>query len=284
MNAFLLIVIIFGMTLQQVARKAYNIRVTGGVYSFSAASALVAALLFVAVSGGSFQFSSKAFLYALAFAIAYSVAMVFTLLAITEGPLALTSLIISYSLIIPTFYGLLFLNEPVGIWLLIGIFLLLLSLFLINWEKKGEKKTITLKWGIFALLAFAGNGACSTIQKVQQIDCSGRYKNEFMMIALTISAVVMFLIALPIEKKQLAGNLKQGFLWYFLCGLGNGAVNLFVLVLSLKMPASVMFPLISAGGIVATVFISLFVYKEKLSIQQKFGVALGTLAIVALNL
>ena len=86
------IVIIFGMTLQQVARKAYNIRVTGGVYSFSAASALVAALLFVAVSGGSFQFSSKALIYAISFAIAYSVAMVFTLLAITEGPLALTSL------------------------------------------------------------------------------------------------------------------------------------------------------------------------------------------------
>ena len=36
MNAFLLIVIIFGMTLQQVARKAYNIRVKGGVYSFKA--------------------------------------------------------------------------------------------------------------------------------------------------------------------------------------------------------------------------------------------------------
>lgn len=284
MNAFLLIAIIFGITLQQVARKAYNIRVTGGVYSFSAASALVAALLFIVVSGGSFQFSSTALIYAIAFAIAYSVAMVFTLLAITEGPLALTSLIISYSLIIPTFYGLLFLNEPIGIWLLIGIFLLLFSLFLINWEKKGEKKEITLKWGLFALLAFVGNGACSTIQKVQQIDCGGRYKNEFMMIALTISAVVMFLLALPVEKKRLANNLKQGFLWYLLCGLGNGAVNLFVLVLSLKMPASVMFPLISAGGIVTTVFISLFVYKEKLSIQQKFGVALGTLAIVALNL
>lgn len=284
MNAFLLIVIIFGITLQQVARKAYNIRVTGGVYSFSAASALVAALLFIAVSGGSFQFSSKALFYAIAFAIAYCVAMIFTLLAITEGPLALTSLIISYSLIIPTFYGLLFLDEPIGIWLLIGIFLLLFSLFLINWEKKGEKKEITLKWGLFALLAFVGNGACSTIQKVQQIDCGGRYKNEFMLIALAISAVVMFLFALPVEKKRLFNNLKQGFLWYLLCGLGNGAVNLFVLVLSLKMPASVMFPLISAGGIVTTVFISIFVYKEKLSIQQKFGVALGTLAIVALNL
>jgi multidrug transporter EmrE-like cation transporter len=67
-------------------------------------------------------------------------------------------------------------------------------------------------------------------------------------------------------------------------GLANGGVNFLVLLLSLKMDASVMFPIISAGGILCATTLSVTVYKEKLSIVQKIGVALGVLAIVVLNI
>ena len=71
--------------------------------------------------------------------------------------------------------------------------------------------------------------------------------------------------------------------YYSICGLANGAVNFFVLVLSNKMPASVMFPIISAGGIVTTALISIFVYREKLSLPQKIGMFLGIAAVVVLS-
>lgn len=69
-----------------------------------------------------------------------------------------------------------------------------------------------------------------------------------------------------------------------MCGAANGLVNLFVIILSGRMPVSVMFPVISAGGIVAAALVSVFLYKEKLSLYQKIGMFLGTLAIVALNI
>lgn len=56
------------------------------------------------------------------------------------------------------------------------------------------------------------------------------------------------------------------------------------MILSNTVPASVMFPFIAAGGIIATALVSMFVYKEKLSTQQKIGFVLGILAIVALNM
>ena len=50
------------------------------------------------------------------------------------------------------------------------------------------------------------------------------------------------------------------------------------------MNVSVMFPLISAGGIIVTYIVSQWVYKEELSLKQKIGTVLGILAVVVLNI
>lgn len=284
-NTFYLITIIIGVTLQNVLKKAYNEKVSGGVYSFSVGSILFALIVFLIPAIGSFQFNGSTVIYSLLFALFYSMGTVFTLLAIGCGPLSLTSLAISYSLIIPTFYGLIFLGEEQKSTLYIGIVLLLLSLLLINFEKKGEQKKITLKWAVFTLLAFIGNGGCSTVQKIQVENQNGKYSNEFMITALIISAMVMIILSLSTEKKSLPHNLKKGFALYAICGIANGVVNLLVILLSNgRMAASVMFPLISAGGIIATFFISLFVYKERLSRLQTAGLISGIGAIVFLNI
>ena len=75
-----------------------------------------------------------------------------------------------------------------------------------------------------------------------------------------------------------------GYTLGILCGAFNGMVNLFVMILSGLMPVSLMFPIISAGGIVATFIISQVFYKEKLSKLQLIGFVLGTISVVLLNI
>ena len=282
MNAIFLLIIIIGISAQHITTKAYNAKAKG-VYSFSAAKSLAALIIFLITAGGNLVFSQETIIYSLAFAITYSMATIFTVLAIKTGPLSLTSLLQQYSLIIPTFFGLLILNEAAGVALIIGIALLLVSLLLINIEGKKEEKKITLKWGIYVLLSFIGNGGCSTVQKIQQINCNGMYKSEFMIIALIITVITLLVCTLITERNTMVHSFKKGFPYYSICGLANGAVNFFVLVLATRMPASVMFPIISAGGIIATALISIFVYKEKLSFPQKIGMLLGIAAVVVLS-
>lgn len=282
MNAIFLLLVILGISAQHVTTKAYSTK-AGGAYSFSAAKTLTVLIVFTLTAGRNLTFSSESIIYSVAFAIAYSVNAIFTVLAINTGPLSLTSLIGQYSLIIPTLCGLLILNEEAGVALIIGIVLLLVSLLLINLEGKKEEKKITLKWGIYVFLSFVGNGGCSTIQKIQQIKCNGAYKSEFMIIALLISTIALFICTLISERDIMVHSFKKGFPYYSTCGLANGAVNFFVLVLATRMPASVMFPIISAGGIVTTALISIFVYKEKLSLPQKIGMVLGIAAVVVLG-
>ena len=283
-NYFWLFLIIVLVTLQTVTKKSFNGKISGGAFTFSAASTFFALVFFLITLPERFVFSTEYLPYSLAFATTYSVCNIFTFLSLTAGPVSLTSLISSFSLLLPSVYGLAFLGENISAWIIIGLVLLMISLVFINLENKGEEKKITLKWIIYVLISFFTNGCCSILQKVQQLNCDGLYKNDFMIVALIISTVVMFIAAFITEKKSVFQFLKKGIIPYSVCGISNGAVNYLVIFLSLKMAASVMFPVISAGGIILTLLLSIFLYKEKLSNNQIIGIIFGTLAVVFLNL
>ena len=269
--------------MQSVSEKEYNIKTNGGAFTFLAGAALFAGLFFVISSGGKLSFTPDMLFYSVCFAIAYALAVIGSFLAIKTGPLSFTSLISSYSLIIPTFYGIFFLNEKVSFSIIIGIILLLVSLALINAEKKETERKITAKWILFVLIRFLGNGMCTVVQKMQQDAFSGSFKSEFMITALLIVFIAFSLIAVFTEKKQLARSFK-GSRWFALRGLLNGLVNLLVMVLSARMNVSVMFPLISVGGLILTFVISWLIYRENFSSKQYLGFALGVLAVITLNL
>ena len=210
--------------------------------------------------------------------------MIFSILAIKTGPLAISAFIYSCALIIPSLYGIIILDESVTIELVIGISLLLISLMFINLKKKEETEKISSKWIICVILSFVGNGACSTVQKVQQLAFEGCYKIELMIVALAISLIVMIVSSIVTEKGKILLNIKKAFPWALYCGLANGAVNLFVLHMLNKLPSSVMFPVISAGEIVLTTSVSVFAYKEMLGKKQLIGLVIGIISLVFLNL
>ncbi len=282
MEIFYLLVVIVATSYQSVAKKFYSQKKSGkGVYLFSMFSSVAAMLFFMATSCG-VQLNVNVLPYALCFGIAYGTAVVCSVLAVANGSLSISSLIISYSLMIPMFYGLIFLNDPISTALIIGIVLLVISLFLIN--KKGEGSKVTTKWIVSLVLGFVGNGMCSVIQKIQQDAFDGAYKNEFMIMALAVVAVILGVCVLFKEKGEVKTVPVSGWVAMLSCGVMNGIVNLLIMVLYETMPVSVVMPLISAGGIIITYIISKFVYKEELTRAQFAGFVIGVASIVFLNM
>ena len=282
MNALLLISIVLGVAMQDVTKKIYNKKSSApGVYFFVTLSALAAAIFF-SLTSGSLSFNTSIIPYSVAFAVAYTTGVVGSVMAIASGPLSLTTLIVSFSLMLPALYGLIFLNDPISIGLFPGLALLAASLVLIN--KRDAEVKINPKWVISVIFAFLGNGFCTIFQKMQQLKFNGNYKNEFMIIALLLTALACLVMTIIKERKIVK---YQSPLCYSLgaaCGVMNGAVNLFVMILSGLMPVSLMFPIISAGGIVITFIISQVFYKEKLSKPQLIGFILGTASVILLNI
>ena len=287
MNALFLILVVLGLIVQHVTKKMYSLKTNGGALTFSAISALAALVFFLFSSGGKLHFVWGLLPYAIGFALTYSLSIVFTFFAIKKGSFSLTTLITSYSLLIPTIYGLLFWNEKYSNFLLIGLILLVISIFFIQYEKKTinkSEKAFSGTWLLYVALAFIGGGGCSTVQKGQQIAYNGAYKNELMILALAITFIAILATAFAIEKKNVVYYAKTSAILSTACGLANGAVNYIVMILSNQMPASVMFPIISGGTILCTSVLSVTVYKEKLSLLQKIGVALGIASIITLNI
>ena len=284
-NLLSLLTIVFCLTLQNTTKKLCEKNITRGAMVFSAGSTFFALLVFLIPVIGNFQFNSTTIGYSLLFALFYSMGVVFSFLAILDGPLSITSLVISFSLIIPTFYGLFALKEPSSLSLYIGILCLCVSLCLVNIEQKGEKKRLTFRWAVYTALAFLGNGSCSTVQKIQIVSQNGEFKNEFMVISLIISFLVIMFFAIIKERKTMAINLKKGLLFYGLCGIANGVVNLLVIFLSNgRLASAILFPFVSAGSMIFTFIISIMFFKEKLSRIQWLGFFGGVLSIVFLNL
>lgn len=265
---------------QSAAKKEYAKRGARTVFLFNMISAFAAVIFFV-ITSKEIIWNIKLIPYSFFFALSYGTSCVFGILAVATGPLSLTSLIVSYSLLIPTAYGLIFLKDPVGTGLIPGIIILLISLALIN--KKDEKIVIQPKWVLFVSLSAIGNGMCSTVQKIQQVEFESAYKNEFMIIALLI-VCVLFAVITFVKKETEGTDIKASLICGGLFGVLNGIMNLFVMILSEKMPVSLMFPIISAGQIIVTYLMAKTVYEEKLSRKQLYGLILGIISIVFLNI
>ena len=123
----MLMIVVVGMSLQQVSKKAYNLKIKNGTFSFTAANSFMALLVFLITAKGEFNYSSDFLIYSFVFAISFCITSIASYCAVTVGPLSLTSLFISYSLIIPTFYGIIMLGEKTKATLFLGIALLLIS-------------------------------------------------------------------------------------------------------------------------------------------------------------
>ena len=234
------------------------------------------------MTAGKLEWNPAIIPYSVAFAIFFGMAIVFGTFAVSCGPLSFTALVTSYSLILPTFFGLFFLKESLRFSLIPGLILLFLSIYLIN--RKNETIPVTPRWILYAVLLFIGNGSCSAVQKLQQSVFKGEYKNEFMFLALVLVFTALLILTLLREREELLPCLKCG--WWMGLGYGvvNGLCNFLTIVLANRLPASLMFPTISAGGVVATFFVSTLFYKEKLSRQQIIGFAIGAVSVVLLNL
>ena len=217
--------------------------------------------------------------YSIGFSVAYATALAGNFLAIESGPLALTTLICSYSLIMPTFHGVFVYGDKLDLIGIIGLILLAISLFLIN--EKDDNTKFNVKWIICIIVSFIGNGFCSITQKMEQVAFDGAYKNEFMIVALVFVSIFM-VIAMLVTKEKC--DFKNATLPAAGCGVANGIVNMLVMVLTGLMPSVILFPSISAGGIALGFVIAVFMYKERLTKLQTVGYVLGTVSVVLLNL
>ncbi len=213
-------------------------------------------------------------LFGIGYGIFLGISMFTGFKALGMGPMALTSIIASFSLVIPFVFGITVWNEKLSLYGALGIVLIMAAIILLNFKKE---KGLSFKWSVYALLTMATNGLCSLIQKYHQLYYPNEYRIEFMIWSLLC---VLMITSIMGRKELKSFKLK---LTGVISGILNGGANFIVLYLAATENASVLFPIVSVCNVIAAWLIGKLIFKEKLKITQIIGLILGVAAVVLLN-
>lgn len=203
----------------------------------------------------------------------------YKLFALTKGPMHLTLLFTTSSMIIPSLSGVFF-GEGFSPYKLAVIAVLLVFLYL-SFEKNNSTK-IGGKWFFFCLLAFLFQGAIGILQKVHQ---SSTYKDEtagFLFIAFICASIFSILR----NKGKIDSSIKSKKIIFIclICGACTFAMNFINLKLSGMLPSQLFFPLVNGSSIVLSSIMSVVLFKEHLTIKQTIGLIGGILSLIAICL
>lgn len=274
-------VIVFSV-IQSASVKYYN-RTSDNTTAFNTMKSLSALLLFGAVSICSFRFHTASALYGGIYGMFLCISMYSGYKALCIGPMSLTSLIISFSVILPLFYGIKFCGESLNAFKCAGLVFLSVAIIFANTNKKTNRTDNYMKWTLYTAATFICNGICSILQKMHQIKYPGEYCSEFMLFAMLVCSVIFTAISIKNipSKKYICIKGKR---YAVLSGIANAVANYSAIALAGSENASVLYPAISAGTILGTLICGTVMFKEKLRFSQLIALISGITAIVLLKL
>ena len=288
MEILMYLSIVLASVTQSASTKAYN-RGGGSSLVFNALKTLTALLLFLVITIPDFTLHGPTVVYGLLYGASLCLSMYAGYRALGLGPMALTSMLASFSLLMPLLWGILGRNEPFGPLKAAGLTLLLVSLLLVNAHSlrppkaDGNPEKRQGLWLFFVAVTFLCNGICSILQKEHQTAYPSLYNREFMLFAMLLCAVVftaVALVRLPASAYREAKCRGLG----ILSGVTNSLANFLTLILAGMENASVLFPIISAGTILTTLLCGRVEFKENLKPNQYVALGVGILAIVLMKL
>ncbi len=253
-------------------------------YLFNAVCS-IGGLLFLICTGYDIKLSVFSIVLAFCFALATTMAQFFLLMSMATGSLSYSVLISYLSLIIPTVASMIW-NWNVTFLQIIGLILMIITLYLGVGAKKDSK--ITGKWLLYSAGSFVAWGMVGLIQIIHQ---SSPYKGEingFLIWGFVMVTVFFFLFyTLANRKSTETANYKiksKSTVLVLLSGVVVGATNKINLYLSGVLPGIIFFPIVYGGVIILSGIVSVCILKEELSKTQMLGIVLGILSVCLLAL
>lgn len=240
------------------------------------------------VMDGGIAFPQKVSLwYAVIAGVAYSTAALGYLLALSCGPYSVTLIVLNISSFMPILYSHLILNEPISVWQLAGLAVLVgACVTLTVLRSRGTKGgKFNLKWMLYALLTFIANGFINFAIRLNTTLTPDTSRNSLFAVAYALAAVlciVFFLVSGGVRKRISPKPLMAP-------AAGVAASLAFQLtpnaILPLYLNAALQYPLVNGMTILAGVVIGVVFFKEKIGLGGWLCVAaiIGALCLLGIG-
>ena len=128
------------------------------------------------------------------------------------------------------------------------------------------------------------NALIAIIGKMQHDTFGDTYKNEYLIVSFLGAALWLTVLGFLFERRNLRATLRHGTLYGVIAGFFNGINNLLSLVVYNYLAISIVSPMKTGLGMLLSFLIALLVYRERFTRRQWAGAAVGTVAILLMNL
>ena len=218
-------------------------------------------------------------LLGLFFGIITALSAYYKMIALSNGPMHITTLITTSSMLIPTLSGVFF-GEAFSLAKL-GVAFVLIGFIFLSIPKNNNTQ-INKKWLISCLLVFVFQGTIGVVQKVHQSSTHKAEVSGFLFVSFICAAIYCLLRNKVFDKS--AALSKSTFLIAVVCGGCTFTMNYINLKLSGLLPSQLFFPLINGSAIILSSVAAVILFKEKLSKRQAVGLVGGIVCLIAICL
>lgn len=218
-------------------------------------------------------------LFGLLFGAVTALSNFYKMVALSNGPMHITLLVTTSSMIIPTMSGIFF-GETFSLVKLCIVFSLIVFIYL-SVQKSNDTK-INRKWILCSGLAFLFQGTVGILQKIHQSSVHKAEVSGFLFISFICAMAFCVLRNKGFDPKVTLG--KNTVLIGLICGGCTFAMNYINLKLSGMLPSQLFFPLINGSTIILSSIMSVLIFKERLSKRQTIGLIGGIISLITICL
>lgn len=265
--------------------KLFDIYKINNIQAITANYAIATILGYITAEGTksvNLIFSANWFFFALIVGI--TLILVFNVFALSsqKAGVAITAVSSKMSVVIPVTIGILFYHDKINIWIIIGIIASLLAFYLTFKKKNFEK--INKKYLLLPLLLFIGNGANDSILKHSQKFYIGDETELFLSTAFLFSfflgAIVLLIDLSKNNKKIRFKHIAAG----IILGLLNYTSTYFFVKGLFYFQSAFFFPIFNVSIVCIAALVGYFIFHERLSKVNWFGILLALAAILLITL
>lgn len=246
---------------------------------FNALSGLLSAIIMFALSGFRPEWSAFSLILALSMSLCGMSYSLLSFQVLKNGGMALYStFLMSGGMLLPYVFGILFLDEPVTLWRVAGVLVVLSAVILSNFSKnKVSKKLLLLCLAVFIL-----NGLVSILSKCHQVSTRATVSSSAFVMYSGVGKFLFSTVALLFQKRSNAPVLQHKLSIGVVAGAAiiGAASYLLQLIGARTLPASVLYPIVTGGSIIFSAIAGRVFFKEKISRRQVLSIILcfvGTL-------
>ena len=197
--------------------------------------------------------------------------------ALSSGPMHITLLVTTSSMIIPTVSGIFF-GETFSVAKL-GVVIVLIAFIYLSIPKSNHA-AISKKWLLCCVLAFVFQGSVGVVQKIHQSSVHKAEVSGFLFFSFICATVFCFFRSGGISKQTALD--KTSVMIGVIAGVCSFAMNYINLRLSGLLPSQLFFPLINGSAIILSSVMSVVLFKERLSGRQTIGLIGGILSLIGI--